>query len=334
MPATLGGSVLRYVEVRRHTGEIQESTATGARWVLWHFASVVDLDLPPGKLTRRHVERWAASRTVAPATMRTELSLLRTYTAWLVREGVLKKDPALGIRGPRRPRDVPRALGVASVGEVLAHCPDLRAKLIVSLMVQEGLRCVEVASLQRSDVDLVVDTLLVVGKGGHERLLPITDETRHMLSRYLREFPAPAGPLIRSYQAAHRGLSPATLSQYVGGWFGDAGVKASAHALRHTMASDMLDRGANIREVQIALGHVSLATTQRYLRRQDGKNLRGAMSGRSYTSTAGQVVGGSTRSTRWGVERSERPAVRSEGASGHGECAPASRLPSRPDPTP
>lgn len=299
MPTTLGGSVLRYVDVRRHAGEIQPSTAVSVRWVLWHFASVVGLDLPPGRLTRRHVDRWVATRTVAPATLRMNLSVIRNFANWLVEQGVLKKNPAAGIRGPKKPREVPRALTRDNVAQVLAHCPDLRARLIVFLMVQEGLRCCEVVRLQLSDVDTVERTLFVVGKGCHERIVPISEETLTTLGRYLCERPATAGPLIRSYHPGHRGISASYLSGMIGRWFADAGVKISArdgrsaHALRHTMASDMLDGGANVREVQIALGHVSLATTQRYLRRQDGKNLRGAMGGRSYAGLPGRE--GATR---------------------------------------
>lgn len=287
MQPTLGGSVLRYVDIRRQAGEFANTTSKGVRWTLWRFAEIVGLERPPRTLTRRHIEKWIASRSaVAPATLRLELSIVRTYLRWLVEAGELKKNPAQSVKGPQRPRSVPRALALDDVSRLLAHCPDTRARLIVSLMVQEGLRCLEVAGLQLSDVDLVERTLLVLGKGSHERLLPLSDDTRTCLLHYLADCPANAGPLIRSYQFPQRGITPNHISVLVTAWMGDANVRGSAHALRHTMASDMLDRGANIRDVQLALGHTSLGTTQRYLRRSEGKKLREAMGGRHYVGTA------------------------------------------------
>lgn len=275
--------MLRYVDIRRQAGEFASTTTKGVRWTLWRFAEIVGLERPPRTITRRHIEKWIASRsTVAPATLRLELSIVRTYCRWLIHTGELKRDPTLGVKGPLRPREVPRALAIRDVSRLLSVCPDHRARLIVSLMVQEGLRCLEVAALQLSDVDLTDRTLMVVGKGGHQRLLPLSDDTGTQLSRYLHDFPAAAGPLIRSYLVPQRGITPNHISVLVTGWMGDAHVRGSAHSLRHTMASDMLDRGANIRDVQTALGHASLGTTQRYLRRSEGKKLREAMGGRHY----------------------------------------------------
>lgn len=283
MSSTLGGSVLRYVDMRRQAGEFANTTSKSVRWTLWRFAETVGLERPPRTLSRRHIDKWIASRsTVAPATLRLELSIIRTYCRWLIHAGELKRDPAIGVKGPPKPREVPRALATNDVGRLLSVCPDCRARLIVSLMVQEGLRCLEVADLQLSDIDLADRTLLVVGKGGHQRLLPLSDDTGIQLARYLHDYPATAGPLVRSYNFPQRGITPNHISVLVTAWMVDAHVRGSAHALRHTMASDMLDRGANIRDVQTALGHASLGTTQRYLRRSEGKKLREAMGGRHY----------------------------------------------------
>jgi integrase-like protein len=127
----------------------------------------------------------------------------------------------------------------------------------------------------------------VNGKGGHQRVLPVSDETWDAVLAYLREHPTTAGPLIRSYLNPHRGVNPAYISTLVGRWMSDAGVKQrsrdgrSAHALRHTAATDMLRAGAHLRDVQQALGHASLSTTQKYLPWVVG-SLKEAMSGRTY----------------------------------------------------
>jgi integrase/recombinase XerC len=153
-------------------------------------------------------------------------------------------------------------------------------------MVQEGLRCCEVANLQLADIDFIDRTARVVGKGGHERLLPLTEETWNVLERYLDEQPLTAGPLIRSYRTSG-GLRADTISGLVGGvdvrrrikrWARDG---ISAHALRHSAATNMLRSGAHLRDVQAALGHASPSSTQRYLPTVVN-DLRTAMGGRRY----------------------------------------------------
>jgi site-specific recombinase XerD len=142
----------------------------------------------------------------------------------------------------------------------------------------------EVATLQLADLDFIDHTARVVGKGGHERLLPLSEETWTVLERYLDEQPLTAGPLIRSYRT-HGGLRADTISGLVGEWMSAAGIKhrprdgISAHALRHSAATDMLRSGAHLRDVQAALGHASLSTTQRYLPTVVN-DLRTAMGGR------------------------------------------------------
>jgi site-specific recombinase XerD len=156
------------------------------------------------------------------------------------------------------------------------------------LMCQEGLRCCEVASHELGDVDFDERLMLIRGKGGHQRILPLTDETWGAIAEYLTDHPAHAGPLIRSYNDPYRPIDASYVSTLVARWIRAAGVEATAHALRHTAATDMLRSGAHLRDVQAALGHVSLSTTQRYLPWVVG-DLRTAMAGRRYGRAARSV---------------------------------------------
>jgi integrase/recombinase XerC len=217
---------------------------------------------------------------VAASTLRNQLSIVKTFCQWLVKRGHVKIDPTLDIASPRQPRYLPRGLGQPMVAGTFAGAPDARAILILSLMVQEGLRCCEVAELQIGDIDDQQRLLMVRGKGGHERVLPITSETWVALQAYLAEHPAKAGPLIRSYTRAARGV----------------GARHLSHALRHTAATDMLRAGAHLRDVQNALGHQSLATTQRYLPLVV-HDLRAAMEGRKYRGAPGPDAPGGTSSS-------------------------------------
>jgi site-specific recombinase XerD len=148
-----------------------------------------------------------------------------------------------------------------------------------------GLRRVEVSRLDWTDVDWHARTVLVTGKGGHQRLLPLLDQVRQVLDLYVRdERGTGPGPLL---VAVHGGrLSPHRVGTIVTTLATAAGVRrgaydATAHALRHTAATDMLRHGAHLVDVQAALGHQDLTTTQRYLPMVvDG--LAVAMGGRRY----------------------------------------------------
>jgi site-specific recombinase XerD len=221
--------------------------------------------------------------------MRVRIGIVKGFTAWCVREGVLKRDVCRHLESPRAPQSLPREIEQECVTKILNVVPDLRGQLIVSLMVQEGLRRGEVAKLDVGEIERESRLMLVHGKNSKERWLPITDETWGIMCGYLRDHPATTGPLIRSYTEPHKGLSPNTISVLVAGWMRDAGVKEtpfdgrSAHALRHTFAGALLDEGADVRDVQEALGHADLSATYRYLKRRRATGrLKEVMGRRSY----------------------------------------------------
>lgn len=252
------------------------------------FADDVGWDKPIGRITRRDVEAWVSHQHVAPATMRLRLSTLHVFFEWAELNGMIKRDPTFGVTRPKLPRRVPRAFGSSDVAKLLSACADDRERLMALLMVQECLRAVEVARAQLGDIDEGERLILVHGKGGHERIVPVSDETWNVLLTYLGKNPGemPACPLVRSQVSPWDPISAKRVSRIVGDALRRAGLGGKAHRLRHTGASDMLDSGANIRDVQTALGHASLATTQIYLRAKSGKDLRGVMGGRAYRSTA------------------------------------------------
>lgn len=289
---TLTQLVYRYLAFRTKAGELRPTSVKSIRYGLLHFCRATGAGLPADQLSDRHVELWLAETGMGPATARARLSQVRMWCRWMIRAGIITQDPTLGIRGPRQPRYLPRGLRKPAVSATISGAPDLRAHLILLLMVQEGLRCCEVADLQVADVDPLEGAMLVRGKGGHQRVLPISDETQLAIEAYV---PArrTAGPLIRSRREPTQGISAGYISSLVSEWIHSAGIDATAHALRHTAATDMLRSGAHLRDVQTALGHVSIETTQRYLPWVVG-DLRVAMGGRRYGYSApsgAQAVG-------------------------------------------
>jgi integrase/recombinase XerD len=280
-------AALDYILERRQLGVMRPVTGREKRYTLFAFAECIG-DPPVSKLRRRHVVKFLGRDGQSDATRRHRYSVIKVFLGWLRERGMLAVDPMLTVPVPREPRRLPKGLTHKQIAAILNAAPDTRARLIVLLGVQEGLRRGEISRLDHADVDAQNQAILVHGKGGHERLLPLSDETLAALNAYLREYPATIGPVIRSYVRPDRGVEPGTIYGLVRECMKDAGVKVGAfdgkstHALRHTMAGDLLRNGAHVRDVQAALGHASLQTTQVYMPLVVG-NLRDAMGGREYT---------------------------------------------------
>lgn len=274
----------RWVNERRARGEITAATAKRHRETLRHFVASVG-PLPVERLQRRHIERWLATRShVAPATRRSDFSVVRCFTRWLVMQQSVKRDPTMGMSAPRAPRRVVRTLSDDELARLRAVLPDARAHAVVALMLGLGLRRAEVVGLQLGDWDRAAGVLYVVGKGGHTRMLPVPRSVAGELDAYLRQWPATAGPLVRSLRDGRSPITANRLGHLVAIWIAQAGVKQhafdgrSAHALRRTLASEVADVEPDLRVVQAILGHAHLATTEVYLReKRDLGRMRSAL---------------------------------------------------------
>ena len=205
---------------------------------------------------------------------------MSNFLRWCRHVGLLDGDPLAGIPIPREPRRNPVVLSDDQLRHLERTLPDDRAAAIVSLMTELGFRASDVANLEVGDVDFQNRLVLVRGKGGHEDLLPLPTVCADLLRRYLRRHPTPAGKLFRTYTATPAPMSAQCVSELVGRWLVDAGLKTSrydgvgAHCLRRTCATRLLADGAKITSVQQVLRHQSIQTTSRYLRRADVEELR------------------------------------------------------------
>lgn len=284
---TLRPHITEYLRYRRAQRSMASVSIRDAHYTLESFADSFGAR-PLSQLGPAAVDAWMAQIAhLSPATRRNYLSRVRTFLDWMVDRKLIAKNPARGVR-VAQPRSVPRALPHDRVAALLEHAPDNRARLVILLMVEMGLRCVEVERLTVGDYDPQGRTMLLTGKGGHQRMLPVTDGVRHALDVYLAEVGTTAGPLVRSYVRPWAGVSARTISKWLRMWMRDAGVKhraldgVSAHALRHTAASDILDHCHDVTIVQAVLGHSTVAVTSRYLRVANLGQMRDAMSGRDY----------------------------------------------------
>ena len=262
-------------ELRPHSGDVELS----------HLRRLVALhgERPPGDLNRATILAYQqAIAHLKPRTRRSAMSSVSRFCRWLVQEGHLNADPCVGLDRVRVGKRVPRALTAAQARKVVEAADTAALSVIVRLMLGCGLRCCEVSALDVDDFDPVERTLAVRGgKGGNERVLPVPAHVAETLDRYISD--RVDGPLV----AAPARLSAQRISKQVAALMTRAGVHTpgdgrTAHALRHTAASDVLEACHDLRVVQQMLGHTSLATTEIYLRVANLGQMREAMEGRMY----------------------------------------------------
>jgi integrase len=279
-----------YLRGKVARGELAARAAANCRYHLRSFAA--STNAKPERITRATVQAWLERPDLAPSYRRNRLSSLRGFCQWCVIEGHMKKDPTLGLKTPRVPAGLPRALPLTAARQVVTACPDSRTRVMALLMLQEALRCVEVARALRVDYDPDRRRLAVRGKGGGgqvTRSVHVSPETATVLRAYLDESPAAHGPLIRSYRNPDAGIAASTIGHIVTAAMVEAGVKERAwdgrspHSLRHTAATDMVDLGADLRAVQHVLGHAHLTTTEHYTKASMPGTAE-AMAGRSYVA--------------------------------------------------
>ncbi len=222
---------------------------------------------------------YFASRTAQTYAARSNarlLSSLRAFYAWLLRRGERGDDPTALLDPPTLPRSLPKALSEGQIQALLeAPCIEtplgLRDRAMFELMYAAGLRVSELVGLPANAVNLRQGVVRVTGKGSKERLVPLGEESQHWLQRYLAEArPLLAGKrqpdslfLSASGEAPSRQAFWGLVKRYAL----VAGIdpaRISPHGLRHSFATHLLNRGADLRALQMLLGHSSLSTTQIY----------------------------------------------------------------------
>ncbi|GAA6118371.1 site-specific tyrosine recombinase XerD [Acidovorax sp. FG27] len=203
------------------------------------------------------------------------LTVLRRYFHWALREGRIAADPTARLQAARQPLRVPKTLTQAQV-EALLHAPDtaaplgLRDRAMLELMYASGLRVTELVTLKTFQVGLQEGVLRVLGKGGKERLVPFGEEAGRWLERYLAE----ARPAILAGQqtddlfVTQRGAAMTRAMFWVivkkNAQLAGIGAPPSPHTLRHAFATHLLNHGADLRVVQLLLGHADISTTTIY----------------------------------------------------------------------
>jgi integrase/recombinase XerD len=232
----------------------------------------------------------ATTRRLAPRTLARHLSAMRQFFRFLVSDGARGDDPTAGLDTPRLGRPLPKILSEAEVErliEAAAAWPDdegIRLRCLLELLYATGLRVSELIGLPLAAAQRDPQFFLVRGKGGKERVVPLSAPARQALAAYLecrpRFLPQRHQPDARTarWLFPSRGEAGHLTRQRCGQLLKElalaAGLdpqKLSPHVLRHAFASHLLDHGADLRSVQQMLGHADIATTQIYTHVQSAR---------------------------------------------------------------
>jgi site-specific recombinase XerD len=210
---------------------------------------------------------------LAAASVRRRIAVLRRYFGWLSERGLIESDPTVGVSTPQGERRLPRVLNADELHVLIDEQPadtglGHRDTAIVELLYGSGLRVSELCSLDVPDLDLNRRRAQVWGKGGKQRLVPLSAPSVRALRNWISndrdgwaELAASAERSALFFNARHRRIGPRDVRRIIDR---RSPVPTHPHALRHTFATHLLDGGADLRVVQELLGHADVATTQVY----------------------------------------------------------------------
>jgi len=213
---------------------------------------------------------WAP---LAPSSVARKSSALRQFYAFLADDGLREDDPSASLPRPATRRPLPRILSHAEVEALFARAEEeaesgkadaVRMLALIEMLYGSGLRATELVSLPLAAVPRDAPFINITGKGGQQRMVPVSTRARGALSRWL-EVRVGGGRHLFPSRSGH--LSRVRLFQLVKGLAARTGIdpaKVSPHVLRHAFATHLLEGGADLRVLQLLLGHADIATTQIY----------------------------------------------------------------------
>jgi integrase/recombinase XerD len=235
---------------------------------------------PIDQLTRRDLETWVRDLMAdgrSPRSVARAVASTRGFYRFLTVHRHLADNPAVDLQAPKAWKVLPKFLPIAEVDRLL-HAPDistprgLRDRALIEVLYATGLRVSELVGLRPQDLHLDGGYLTTTGKGRKQRIVPIGDEAAAWIRRYLRDArPALLGRrssprLFVNARGAGPGITRVGFWKILKGYGHTLGIarQVSPHVLRHSFATHLLERGADLRAIQMMLGHADLSTTQIY----------------------------------------------------------------------
>jgi integrase/recombinase XerD len=229
----------------------------------------------PEFLEKKHIEGFIKSldRKFESRTVARKMSAIKTFSKFLVKDGILNYDIAKGIQSPKIPKTLPHTLSIPSILKLLEHTEGntplaLRNQALIELVYGSGLRVSELLALSISDIHLKQQYVRVYGKGAKEREVPMTESAIKALVIYLRD----GRPLLNTSNQMtlflnHHGkpLSRVGFYKLLMSWGKHIDISPiTPHMLRHAFATHLLEAGLDLKTLQLLLGHEDISTTQIY----------------------------------------------------------------------
>ena len=259
---------LRYLEIERNASE---HTITNYKLDLIEFLGFLkgaDISQVDYLLIRKYLahlkEKNLASRSIGR-----KLSSLRSFFRFLVKDGYLKANPTDAISSPKQEKSLPKFLTEEDVVRLI-EAPglqterDLRDRAIWETLYSTGMRISELVSLTQENIDFIGGTVKVLGKGKKERMLPIGERALRAIRNYLKVREGDSRLIF--FNKNHKPLGARGIRKILDKYIRQVSLKehVSPHTFRHSFATHLLNRGADLRSVQELLGHANLSTTQIY----------------------------------------------------------------------
>jgi integrase/recombinase XerD len=269
-------SFLNYLRVEKG---LSDNTMYAYRRDMLKFAEfVAKQKLKTGQIERSHVVDFLRSLYLKKLDSRSvarHLVTIRHFFRFCFAEGLIQEDPAANIQSPKFRQSLPEFLSLAEVDRLLRQ-PDvastlgLRDKAMIELLYSTGLRVSELCGLKTQDIQMDLGCLRCIGKGNKERLVPVGKRALHVVQEYVtKSRPQILGERTSSFLFPSRtgsAINRIVFWKILGTYGRKAGLRKALtpHMLRHSFATHLLDRGADLRSVQMMLGHADIATTQIY----------------------------------------------------------------------
>lgn len=252
-----------YLEIERnlssHTVKAYASDLRG--FLEWAGNSVYEL-------TYRNIRSYIAriqSENYSKTTISRKIAAVKTFYRYLYREKLVSVNPAINIKSLKKARNLPEFLTQAETARIMKQAVNSRDKAIFELLYASGMRISELCSLTFEDLNLDENEITVFGKGGRERIVLISNRAKTFLDAYTANMPKT--PNSRVFLSVNKyPLQPRQVHRIIKKAAQRAGLtkKVSPHTFRHTFATRLLERGADLRAVQELLGHASVSNTQIY----------------------------------------------------------------------
>lgn len=272
--------VTRFLETLWLERGLSDNTLSAYRSDLQQFMSWLNTEqVAPTQAEIQHVQGYMAhchDKTYTSRTNARILSVLKRFYRWLLRENLVEQDPTLQVSAPKLAKSLPVSLSETDVEKLLV-APDvekplgLRDRVLLEMVYATGLRVSELVGLTVQQLDRQQGLVRIMGKGGKERIVPVGEVALNWLNRYFEQ--------ARSVLLKGKGVTDYVFVTQRGGgitrqafWYiikryaglADIKVSISPHTLRHAFATHLLNNGADLRAVQMLLGHSDLSTTQIY----------------------------------------------------------------------